>query len=77
MVPRFPTQTEQAYMDAFPDSHIVRYAPACVQADFEKLLQSAIKEQKEVTLQEVKDLAGEEAFKERDTYLKEWGMSDA
>ena len=79
MVPRFPSKTETEYASTFPDAtfNVLAYMEACVFKEYEALLTKAIERKKEVTLEELKVLAGEEAYLERKAYLEAWGREDA
>ena len=50
---------------------------ACVFKEYEALLKKAIEREKEVTLEELTDIAGEESYLERKAYLESWGVTDA
>ena len=79
MVPRFPSKTETEYASAFKDArfNVLAYMEACIFKEYEALLKTAIERKKEVTLEELKELAGEEAYLERKAYLEAWGIEDA
>jgi len=79
VVPRFPSKTETEYASAFPGArfNVLAYMEACVFKEYEALLKKAIEREKEVTLEELTDIAGEESYLERKAYLESWGVTDA
>ena len=79
MVPRFPSKIETEYASVFPDTrfNVLAYMEACVFKEYETLLKKAIERKKEVTLEELIDIAGEESYLERKAYLEAWGVTDA
>ncbi len=79
MVPRFPSKIETQYAETFPSKrfNVLAYMEACVFTEYEELLSLAIDRKKEVTLEELKALAGEDAYRERKAYLESWGVTNA
>lgn len=74
MIPRYLSDTESAYQTQFPDANTTLYMEACIFKEYEKLLKMAMDRKKEVTLEELKTLAGEDAYLERKIYLEAWGI---
>ena len=77
MIPRYLSDIESAYQTQFPDANTTLYMEACTFKEYEELLKLAMDRKKEVILEELIEVAGEDAYLERKAYLEAWGIADA
>jgi len=73
MIPRFRTDIEKAYLEAFPNQDdVTNYYQICETKAYHELLTKAIERKTIVTKEEIVEIAGKEAYEAHKAYLDEW-----